>query len=324
MKPKENLGKLISEARKNKKMTQQELAELLFVSDKAVSNWETGKNIPDTDILIKAEKILETKLTNKVENKKIKYFLITIFILLFSATLIFGTYFFNNYNKTIIYKLELLNDNYYLDNAYIVTIQKESILTSGNLINKNLPYQPEYKITLYTKNDDEKEIIITKNNYTSLSNIKLDEKTIKNLYLDIEYLNYNNLKQTETIKLELKEQYRNNKLFYKNKKEEKTYNEKTIILLMNNGYNKIDNDIYEKKKDNELYRFNLVDNSLYYEGTNEGITYYGKVSKNQGTNYVIVKNNEIISFNIDSSNKKSEHSKYILEKLQEFERIIND
>ena len=80
----------------------------------------------------------------------------------------------------------------------------------------------------------------------------------------------------------------------------------------------------KKKKDNELYRFNLTDNSLYYEGTNEGITYYGKVSKNQGTNYVIVKNNEIISFNIDSSNKKSEHSKYILEKLQEFERIIND
>ncbi len=93
---------------------------------------------------------------------------------------------------------------------------------------------------------------------------------------------------------------------------------------MNNGYNKIDNDTYEKKKDNELYRFNLIDNSLYYEGTNEGIAYYGKVSKNQGTNYVIVKNNEIISFNIDSSNKKSEHSKYILEKLQEFERIIND
>lgn len=324
MKPKENLGKLISEARKNKKMTQQELAELLFVSDKAVSNWETGKNIPDTDILIKAEKILETKLTDKVENKKIKYFLITIFILLFSATLIFGIYFFNNYNKTIIYKLELLNDNYYLDNAYIITIQKDTILTSGNLINKNLPYQPEYKITLYTKKADEKEIIITKNNYTSLSNIKIDKKTIKNLYLDIEYLNYNNQKQIETIKIELKEQYRNNKFFYKNKKTEKTYNEKTIILLMNNGYNKIDNDIYEKKKDNELYRFNLTDNSLYYEGTNEGIAYYGKVSKNQGTNYVIVKNNEIISFNIDSSNKKSEHSKYILKKLQEFERIIND
>ena len=36
------------------------------------------------------------------------------------------------------------------------------------------------------------------------------------------------------------------------------------------------------------------------------------------------RDDEIISFNIESSNKKSEHSKYILEKLQEFERIIND
>ena len=43
----EKIGKYISEKRKEKKLTQEELAERLGVSDRAVSNWENGKNMPD-------------------------------------------------------------------------------------------------------------------------------------------------------------------------------------------------------------------------------------------------------------------------------------
>ncbi|MEG0368154.1 MAG: helix-turn-helix transcriptional regulator, partial [Coprobacillus sp.] len=44
-------GKFIAESRKNKNMTQEELAQHLNVSNKSVSRWETGKNMPDVSIM---------------------------------------------------------------------------------------------------------------------------------------------------------------------------------------------------------------------------------------------------------------------------------
>ena len=43
---KKEFGRFLSELRKEQGMTQKELAEKLFVSDKAVSKWETGGSIP--------------------------------------------------------------------------------------------------------------------------------------------------------------------------------------------------------------------------------------------------------------------------------------
>ncbi|NPV42659.1 MAG: helix-turn-helix transcriptional regulator [Firmicutes bacterium] len=45
------IGLFISSMRKEKSMTQKELAERLSVTDKAVSRWETGKGFPDVFIL---------------------------------------------------------------------------------------------------------------------------------------------------------------------------------------------------------------------------------------------------------------------------------
>ena len=46
----EKIGKFIAECRKNKKMTQSELAEKLNVTDRSVSNWENGRNMPDLSL----------------------------------------------------------------------------------------------------------------------------------------------------------------------------------------------------------------------------------------------------------------------------------
>ena len=43
----EKIGKFIAKCRKDKKMTQSELAEKLGVTDKSVGNWENGRNMPD-------------------------------------------------------------------------------------------------------------------------------------------------------------------------------------------------------------------------------------------------------------------------------------
>ncbi len=43
----EKIGKFIAESRKNAKLTQAELAEKLGVTEKSISNWENGRNMPD-------------------------------------------------------------------------------------------------------------------------------------------------------------------------------------------------------------------------------------------------------------------------------------
>lgn len=46
----EKIGKFILSSRKKKKLTQSQLAEQLGVSDRSVSNWENGKNVPDLSL----------------------------------------------------------------------------------------------------------------------------------------------------------------------------------------------------------------------------------------------------------------------------------
>ena len=55
-----NVGKNIKALRISKAMTQDELAEKLFVSRQTVSNYENGKSNPDIDILVKIANVLET------------------------------------------------------------------------------------------------------------------------------------------------------------------------------------------------------------------------------------------------------------------------
>lgn len=53
------IGKLIAKARKEKGYTQQELANFLFVTDKAVSKWERGLSLPDSNTSLKMSTILD-------------------------------------------------------------------------------------------------------------------------------------------------------------------------------------------------------------------------------------------------------------------------
>ena len=46
----EKIGKFIAKCRKDKKMTQSELAEKLGVTDKSIGNWENGRNMPDLSL----------------------------------------------------------------------------------------------------------------------------------------------------------------------------------------------------------------------------------------------------------------------------------
>ncbi len=49
---KDKFGAFVAQLRKEKGYTQKKLAELLFISDKAVSKWERGQSIPDASLLL--------------------------------------------------------------------------------------------------------------------------------------------------------------------------------------------------------------------------------------------------------------------------------
>lgn len=55
-----DIGKNIKQLRTQKNMTQDELAEKLFVTRQTVSNYETGRSRPDVDMLAKIAEILDT------------------------------------------------------------------------------------------------------------------------------------------------------------------------------------------------------------------------------------------------------------------------
>ena len=46
------IGKFIAECRKKKNLTQAQLAEKLNITDRAISKWETGKAMPDSNIIL--------------------------------------------------------------------------------------------------------------------------------------------------------------------------------------------------------------------------------------------------------------------------------
>ena len=55
------IGKFIAECRKKKNLTQAQLAEKLDITDRAISKWETGKAMPDSDIMLDLCDILGIK-----------------------------------------------------------------------------------------------------------------------------------------------------------------------------------------------------------------------------------------------------------------------
>ena len=53
-----SMGEIISALRREKGMTQRELADMLNITDKAVSKWERGMACPDTQLIPKVAEIL--------------------------------------------------------------------------------------------------------------------------------------------------------------------------------------------------------------------------------------------------------------------------
>ena len=65
------IGKFISEQRKKQGLTQAQLAEKLFITDRAVSKWETGRALPDSSIMLELCKILNISVVDLLNGEEL-------------------------------------------------------------------------------------------------------------------------------------------------------------------------------------------------------------------------------------------------------------
>ena len=64
-------GKFIAECRKQKNLTQMQLAEKLGITDKAISKWERSIAMPDTSIMLELCDILGISVNELLSGEKI-------------------------------------------------------------------------------------------------------------------------------------------------------------------------------------------------------------------------------------------------------------
>ncbi len=172
----ENIGTFILECRKQKNLTQEQLANILVVSNRTISKWENGNCMPDYSILpllcetlnitinelLSGEKLTEKNYQKKLEEnlilnmaevkRKMKKTLSWIIIIIISIIfLIFLTE-----------VLELISERYNYHKSYL---SKE-----------------ELNVTLCLGNDSINITIETKDQKPMLMDIKLDPKTMDYTY----------------------------------------------------------------------------------------------------------------------------------------------
>ena len=67
----QRIGKFIHDLRKEKGLTQKQLADLIRVSDKTISKWETGRGIPDTAIMNELCEVLGISINELLSGEKL-------------------------------------------------------------------------------------------------------------------------------------------------------------------------------------------------------------------------------------------------------------
>ena len=65
-----NFSDLIRQKRDAKGWTQKELAQRLYVSDKTISRWETGRAYPDITLLLELASVLEMDYQELIEGNQ--------------------------------------------------------------------------------------------------------------------------------------------------------------------------------------------------------------------------------------------------------------
>lgn len=67
----EKIGRFIASCRKERGLTQARLAERLGITDRAVSKWENGKNLPDASIMLELCDLLKITVNELLSGERL-------------------------------------------------------------------------------------------------------------------------------------------------------------------------------------------------------------------------------------------------------------
>lgn len=290
--------------RKERDITQKELADLIGVSDRTISKWENGSTVPDLetikklcnelgispDSIVKSEKNYKDRLQDfkRMVGKFLNYILKNIFLIGFIVVFILLlAYFINNYNTIRIYNLTYESKNITFKDGYFFKTKVLNIITINNIKLEKINYEPtSTKIELYTYLNGDKHVIYESN---SLNNIYIEEsksysdlltkdvvENIKNnLYIKVYTTDIDNNNYSYESKLILKQKLNNNKLCYKeyikeqNKKIEDLGLQNPFLVLKENGYN-MDSTKPVVESDNSINKLESL--GFTYDGNTETYT----------------------------------------------------
>lgn len=290
--------------RKERDITQKELADLIGVSDRTISKWENGSTVPDLetikklcnelgispDSIVKSEKNYKDRLQDfkRMVGKFLNYILKNIFLIGFIVVFILLlAYFINNYNTIRIYNLTYESKNITFKDGYFFKTKVLNIITINNINLEKINYEPtSTKIELYTYLNGDKHVIYesdTLNNiyieesksYSDLLTKDVIENIKNNLYIKIYTTDIDNNNYSYESKLILKQKLNNNKLCYKeyikeqNKKIEDLGLQNPFLVLKENGYN-MDSTKPVVESDNSINKLESLDFS--YDGNTETYT----------------------------------------------------
>ena len=217
-------GELLKKLRLDKKLTQDELANLIYVDRTAISKWECGKSIPDYDSLtrlsnvfdISINEIIEGKLIVNIKKKKLKHNKIIAIIIMFSLAIVLLfliLYFILNYKKTIIYNINAESKNCEIKNGLLVYTNEKSYFSLGNIdCNKNIEKIEIYfketgkDLILIDSQESDSILLFESNGYNEYEINKFKYKN-NNVYVKIYFDN-----NEELIKLDFQKDYINKRL----------------------------------------------------------------------------------------------------------------
>lgn len=270
----EKVGKFIENLRKEKGLTQQDLADILSVSNQAVSKWEGGRNLPDIAIqrvicdtfnitmeeLHAGERDIKKRNKTKKIRKENKIFSIALMCIV-PFMVFFVVYFIINFRALKIYysNSQITNEeNSIRANLLIFKLPRKLIIFINNIYPCNYEVKDSdlLDLKLYSGNKKLLNSSMIKNDVFEVVTAQdIDRKNIR-LVLKIDSVDGTSKTFERKMKLIKYENNEKNDDKYKNKSLKFLSNDEIAKKLLNDGYINTENKVYEKKtgKDNTLLR----------------------------------------------------------------------